>query len=213
MRELGIGLVVGLIVGAAAVQVLKRADLATAGLYPVASLAVAALAYGGADTLHGSGFLAVYLAGLAIGSARTIPAERTIVSFHEGLGWLAQVAMFVTLGLLVFPGQLPAVALKGTVLAIVLMVLARPVAVIAATFPFAYTWRERSILGWAGLRGAVPVVLATFPVIEHVPRSVQFFNIVFFAVLLSTIVQGSTFEPIARRLGVTRPEPVVAATG
>jgi potassium/hydrogen antiporter len=213
VRELGIGLVVGLIVGAVAVQVLKRADLATAGLYPVASLAVAALAYGGADALHGSGFLAVYLAGLAVGSARTIPSERTIVSFHEGLGWLAQVAMFVTLGLLVFPGQLPAVALKGTVLAIVLMLLARPVAVLVATLPFAYTWRERSILGWAGLRGAVPVVLATFPVIEHVPRSVQFFNIVFFAVLLSTIVQGSTFEPIARRLGVTRSEPAAALTG
>ncbi len=213
VRELGIGLVVGLIVGAVAVSVLRRADLATAGLYPVASLAVAALAYGGADTLHGSGFLAVYLAGLAVGSAKSIPSERTIVSFHEGLGWLAQVAMFVTLGLLVFPGQLPAVALKGTVLAIVLMLLARPVAVVVATLPFAYTWRERSILGWAGLRGAVPVVLATFPVIEHVPRSLQFFNIVFFAVLLSTIVQGSTFEPIARRLGLTRPEPVSAVTG
>ena len=206
VRELGIGLVVGLAVGAVAVQALKRAHLATPGLYPVASLTVAALAYGGADTLHGSGFLAVYLAGLAIGSA-TIPAERTIVSFHQGLGWLAQVAMFLTLGLLVFPGQLPDVALKGTVLAAVLVLVARPIAVAVATLPFAYSWRERSILGWAGLRGAVPVVLATFPVIEHVPRSLQFFNIVFFAVLLSTIVQGSTFEPIARRLGVTRPEP------
>ena len=212
VRELGIGLVVGLAVGAVAVQALKRVHLATPGLYPVASLTVAALAYGGADTLHGSGFLAVYLAGLAIGSA-TIPAERTIVSFHQGLAWLAQVAMFLTLGLLVFPGQLPDVALKGTVLAAVLVLVARPIAVAVATLPFAYSWRERSILGWAGLRGAVPVVLATFPVIEHVPRSLQFFNIVFFAVLLSTIVQGSTFEPIARRLGVTRPEPVGAATG
>ena len=209
VRELGIGLVVGLAVGAVAVQALKRAHLATPGLYPVASLTVAALAYGGADTLHGSGFLAVYLAGLAIGSA-TIPAERTIVGFHQGLAWLAQVAMFLTLGLLVFPGQLPDVALKGTVLAAVLVLVARPIAVAVATLPFAYTWRERSILGWAGLRGAVPVVLATFPVIEHVPRSLQFFNIVFFAVLLSTIVQGSTFEPIARRLGVTSPEPAVS---
>ena len=98
-------------------------------------------------------------------------------------------------------------------LAVVLVLVARPIAVAVATLPFAYTWRERSILGWAGLRGAVPVVLATFPVIEHVPRSLQFFNIVFFAVLLSTIVQGSTFEPIARRLGVTRPEPVGPPNG
>lgn len=211
VREIGIGLVVGGAVGALAVRLLRRAALPSAGLYPVASLTVAALAYGGADTLHGSGFLAVYLAGLAIGSAK-VPAEKTIISFHQGLGWLAQVTMFLSLGLLVFPAQLPAVALKGTVLAVVLVLVARPLAVVVATLPFAYTWPERAILGWAGLRGAVPVVLATFPVIEHVPRSLEFFNIVFFAVLVSTLVQGSTFEPIARRLGVTRPEPAVVAS-
>jgi cell volume regulation protein A len=208
VRELGVGLVVGLAVGTAAVAVLRQARLATAGLYPVASLTVAALAYGGADTLHGSGFLAVYLAGLILGSA-TIPAERTIVSFHEGLGWVAQVAMFLTLGLLVFPDQLASVAVKGTVVAIVLVVVARPVAVAVATLPFAYEWRERLILGWAGLRGAVPVVLATFPVIEHVSRSLEFFNIVFFAVLVSTVVQGSTFEALARRLRVTTSIPAL----
>jgi cell volume regulation protein A len=208
VRELGIGLVVGLVVGAAAVYTLRRARLATAGLYPVASLTIAALAYGGADTLHGSGFLAVYLAGLVVGSA-TVPAERTIVTFHQGLGWVAQVAMFLTLGLLVFPAQLSSVAVKGTVLAIVLVFLARPVAVAVATLPFAYSWRERVILGWAGLRGAVPVVLATFPVIEHVPRSLQFFNVVFFAVLVSTVLQGSTFETLARRLRLTTSEPAL----
>ena len=188
VRELAIGLAVGLLVGVAAVYVLRRIRLSTAGLYPVASLTIAALAYGGADTLHGSGFLAVYLAGLMLGSA-TIPAERTIVSFHQGLGWLAQVAMFLTLGLLVFPAQLSSVALKGTVLAIVLVVVARPVAVAVATLPFAYHWRERTLLAWAGLRGAVPVVLATFPVIEHVPHRLQLFNIVFFAVLVSTALE------------------------
>ena len=206
VRELGIGLLIGWLVGAVAVYALRRVRLATAGLYPVASLTVAALAYGGADTLHGSGFLAVYLTGLMLGSA-TIPAERTIVSFHQGLGWVAQVAMFLTLGLLVFPDQLPSVALKGTVLALVLVFVARPVAVAISTLPFAYNWRERAILGWAGLRGAVPVVLATFPVIQHVPHSVHFFNIVFFAVLVSTVVQGSTFETFARRLRVTTIEP------
>jgi cell volume regulation protein A len=210
VHQLGIGLLVGALVGSLAVHALRRARLATAGLYPVASLTVAALAYGGADTLHGSGFLAVYLAGLMVGSAN-VPAEQTIVNFHQGLGWVAQVAMFLTLGLLVFPAQLPSVALKGTVLAIVVVFLARPVAVSIATLPFAYNWRERMILGWAGLRGAVPVVLATFPVIEHVPRSLEFFNIVFFAVLVSTLVQGSTFETFARRLRLTTSEPGAAA--
>lgn len=208
VRELGIGLAVGLVVGFGAVYVLRRVRLATAGLYPVASLTVAALAYGGADTLHGSGFLAVYLVGLMVGSA-TVPAERTIVNFHEGLGWVAQVAMFLTLGLLVFPAQLPAVAVKGTVLAVVLVLVARPLAVVLSMLPFSYSWRERQILGWAGLRGAVPVVLATFPVIDHVPRSHEYFNLVFFAVLVSTLVQGSTFEGVARRLGLTTTEPAL----
>lgn len=167
---------------------------------------MAALAYGSADTLGGSGFLAVYLAGLVVGSA-TIPAERTIVSFHQGLGWVAQVAIFLTLGLLVSPERLSSVAVKGTILSIMLVFVARPVAV--ATSPFAYNWRERLLLGLAGLRGAVPVVLATFPVIEHVPHSLTFFNIVFFAVLVSTVVQGSTFETSARRLGLTTSEPAL----
>jgi cell volume regulation protein A len=131
------------------------------------------------------------------------------VSFHEGLGWVAQVAMFLTLGLLVFPAQLGSVALKGTVLALVLVFLARPAAVAIATLPFVYSWRERLILGWAGLRGAVPVVLATFAVIDRVPRSLQFFNLVFFAVLVSTVVQGSTIETLARRLRLTTSEPAL----
>jgi potassium/hydrogen antiporter len=208
VRELGIGLVVGLAVGAGAVFVLKRVRLDTAGLYPVASLGIAALAFGLADSLSGSGFLAVFLAGLILGSGR-IPAQRTIVNFHQGLGWVAQVAMFFTLGLLVFPSELGPIAVKGVALAAVLVFIARPVAVWISTLPFAYNWRERSILGWAGLRGAVPVVLATFPVIDHVPASIRFFDIVFFAVLVSTLVQGSTFEWFAGKLGLARNEPAM----
>ncbi len=208
VRELGIGLAAGALIGWFGVQALQRARLATAGLYPVASLAITALAYGAADSLHGSGFLAVYLAGLMLGSA-ILPAERTIVSFHQGLGWVAQVAMFLTLGLLVFPSRLGDVAVKGTVLALVMMFLARPAAVVVATLPFAYGWGERVILGWAGLRGAVPVVLATFPVIAGVTQSIEFFNIAFFAVLLSTLVQGSTFEALAHSLRLTTSEPAL----
>jgi cell volume regulation protein A len=202
IHQLGIGLAVGLAVGWLSVRGLQRTRLASTGLYPVASLASAALAYGLADVAHGSGFLAVYLTGLALGSSQ-IPAKRTITAFHDGLAWLAQLAMFLTLGLLIFPSELGDVAVEGTVLAIVVAVVARPLGVALATVASGYTWRERLVLGWAGLRGAVPVVLATFPVIHGIADSVKFFDIVFFAVLLSTLLQGTTFEPLARLFKVT----------
>ena len=207
-RQISIGLAVGGLVGAGTVWVLRRVRLDTGGLYPVASLAAAALAFGGADTLHGSGFLAVYLTGLALGTAG-IPAQRTVTSFHQGLAWVAQVVLFLTLGLLVFPSQLGEIALEGTLIALVVVFVARPVAVLAAT-PFGgYTVAERTILAVAGLRGAVPVVLATFPVIAGVEGSSELFNVVFFAVLISTVLQGASFEPLAERLGVTTREPAL----
>jgi potassium/hydrogen antiporter len=207
-KQLGVGVGIGAVTGWLGVEALKRVRLATAGLYPVGSLAIAAMAYGAAAALHGSGFVAVYLAGLALGSAR-IPARQTIANFHQGLGWLAQLAMFLTLGLLVFPSQLGDVAVEGTALALVLVLVARPLAVVGATLFARFSAAERLILGWAGLRGAVPVVLATFPVIAHVSESLDFFNIVFFAVVVSTLLQGTTFEPLARRLGVTADEPAL----
>jgi cell volume regulation protein A len=204
-EELGIGLAVGLAVGWLGIQGLRRARLGTAGGYPVGTIGIAALAYGAADTLGGSGFLAVYLAGLALGGA-TIPAKETVTIFHQGLAWVAQVAMFLVLGLLVFPSQLGPVALEGFVLALVLAFVARPLAAAVVTSFAGFSAAERIVLGWAGLRGAIPVVLATFPVIAGVPHSLEFFNIVFFAVLLSTLLQGATFEPLAARLGVTTSE-------
>jgi potassium/hydrogen antiporter len=206
--ELSIGAAVGVGIGWLGVQAFRRVRLATGGLYPVASLTIAALAYGLADVLHGSGFLAVYLTGLSLGGA-TIPAKRTVMAFHQGLAWVAQIALFLTLGLLVFPSQLGDVALEGSLVAAVLVFLARPLGAALATAPWGYDPREQAVVGWAGLRGAVPVVLATFPVIDHVPDSLEFFNIVFFAVLVSTLVQGTTFEPLARALGVTTTEPAL----
>ena len=206
--ELGVGAAVGIAVGWLAVQGLQRTRLDSTGLYPVASLATAAVAYGAADTLHGSGFLAVYVAGLALGSAR-IPAKRTVTVFHQGLAWVAQIAMFLALGLLVFPSQLDEVAIKGTALALVLVLVARPLATFLSTAFDRFSIADRVVLGWAGLRGAVPVVLATFPVIEGVPGSRTFLHIVFFAVVISTLLQGTTFEPLAKRLGVTTSEPAL----
>ena len=209
--ELGIGLVIGLALGWLSVQALQRTRLPSAGLYPVASLAVAALAFGAADVLHGSGFLAIYLVGLSLGSS-SIPAKRTITTFHTGLGWLAQVVMFLSLGLLVFPSDLLDVWWEGTLLALVVVLVARPVGVFAATIGMHYTVAERTVLGWAGLRGAVPVVLATFAVIAEVPDAHTYFNYAFFAVLISTLVQGATFEGLARRLGVTTDESALPAS-
>lgn len=208
VQQLTIGGAIGLGVGAAAVYAFKRARLDTAGLYPVASIATAALAYGLAETLHGSGFMSVYLAGLTLGSAR-IPARATVVTFHEGMAWVAQIALFLTLGLLVFPSTLLDYWVEGMVLALIIVFVSRPVAAFVATLPFRFSPAEQALLGWAGLRGAVPVVLATFPVLAHVPISDELFNIVFFAVVVSTIVQGVSFVPLARRLGVTTNEPAL----
>jgi cell volume regulation protein A len=206
--EIGIGLAIGVLVGVGAQRAFQSIRLATPGLYPVASLAAAALAFGAADALHGSGFLAVYLAGLMLGTGR-IPARQTIVAFHQGLAWVAQLGMFLTLGLLVFPSRLLDVALEGTILALVLAFVARPVAVAVSTAGVRMSLGDRAVLGWAGLRGGVPVVLATFPVLRGIDGGQQLFDIVFFAVVLSTLLQGGTIEPLARRLGATSDEPAL----
>jgi cell volume regulation protein A len=210
-QQLGIGLVAGTAIGWLAARAFLSVRLSSPGLYPVASLATAALAFGAADTLGGSGFLATYLAGLALGSAN-IPAKRTVTAFHEGMAWVAQLTMFLTLGLLVFPADLGDVAWRGTLLALVVVFVSRPLATALSTLGTGFSLREKGFLGWAGLRGAVPVVLALFPVIADVPQSETFFNIVFFAVLLSTILQGSTIDVVARRLGVTSDEPTRPAS-
>ena len=208
VEDMTIGLAVGLAVGFAGAELLRRSRLASGGLYPVGTLAIAAIAFGGSEVLDGSGFLAVYLAGLVLGSVQ-LPARRTVAAFHEGLSWVAQLAMFFTLGLLVFPADLDTVAFEGTVLAIVAVVIARPLAAFVATTFEHYSVGEKVILGWAGMRGAVPMVLATFPVIEGVPGSREFFNIAFFAVVLSTLVQGATIEPLSRRLRMTTTSPAL----
>ncbi len=208
VREMGIGAALGLAVGSLAVWALRNSRLASPGLYPVATLSAAGLAFGGAATLHGSGFLAAYLAGLVLGSGR-IPAKQTVTVFHQGLAWVAQIAMFLALGLLVFPSDLDNVWVEGTALALILVFVARPLPAFLAVAFDRFSAGERLVLGWAGLRGAVPVVLATFPVIDGVEHSREFFNIVFFAVVLSTLLQGTTVEWVARKLGVTTSEPAL----
>jgi len=209
LTQLPIGAVVGVAVGTAGVAAFNRASFTTQGLYPVASIATAGIAFGLADVLHGSGFLAVYLAGLTLGSAR-IPGKRTVEDFHGGVAWVSQIALFLTLGLLVFPSELDDVALDGLILAAVLLLVARPAAALLATRVGRFPVRESMLVSWAGLRGALPVVFATFPVIEGIPEADRFFNLVFFVVLISALLQGATFEPLARALGLTSSEPALS---
>jgi len=206
--KLAIGAAVGWALGRLATAALDRARLPTDGIYPVATIAIAGLAFGLAEVAHGSGFLAVYLTALALGSAR-IPARRTIVAFHEGVGWVAQIGLFILLGLLVFPSALGDVAWESLALSAVLILLARPIAAFAATVFSPLDLRERAMLGWAGLRGATPIWLATFPVVAGVGSGEELFSIVFFVVVTSTLIQGASFEPLASRLGLTTDEPAL----
>jgi cell volume regulation protein A len=206
--KLALGTAIGLALGRLATAVMNRVQLPGDGIYPVATIAIAGLAYGLAEVAHGSGLLAVYLTALALGSA-SIPARRTVVAFHEGLGWVAQISLFILLGLLVFPSDLDAVALKGLALSAALILVARPVAAIVATLFSRLNPKERLMLGWAGLRGAAPIWLATFPVVADVGGGQQIFAIVFFVVVTSTLIQGASFEPIASRLGLTTDEPAL----
>jgi cell volume regulation protein A len=207
-RQLALGLVVGVVLGAAAMWVFARLPHSIGAFAPVASVATAAVTFGLADVIHGSGFLAVYLVGLAVGSTPSRYRSQ-LVAFHEGLAFLAQVAMFIVLGLLVFPSDLAPVALPGLALAFLLILVIRPAAVWIATAFSNFTHRERALLGWAGLRGAVPIVLATFVLSSQVGEAETIFNAVFFVVVVSTLVQGTTLEWVAERLDHVDPRPSV----
>ena len=206
--KLALGLALGLAIGFAARWCFRHLDLPSPGLYPVASIATAALAYGVPELLHGSGFLSVYIAALILGTG-PVPAHPTTVAFHQGLAWVAQISLFALLGLLVFPSGLGDVAVEGLALSAALMFVARPAAAFIASALSPFDSRERLMLGWAGLRGAIPIWLATFPVIAGIDDGQLIFNAIFFVVVTSTLIQGATFEPLARRLGLTSTEPAL----
>jgi cell volume regulation protein A len=205
---LSFGAALGLAIGWLARRAIGWVSLPTEGLYPVATMATAAISYGIAEVLGGSGFLAVYVVALVLGTG-TLPARRTVVAFHQGLSWLVQISLFFVLGLLVFPSQLWDIAPEGLLLSVVLILLARPLATMIVTLPTRLNVRERTMLSWAGLRGAIPIWLATFPVLAGVAEAHLIFNVVFFVVVTSTLLQGATIEPLARRLGLTTDEPAL----
>lgn len=198
------GAVVGLAVGFATVWLVNRIDLDSAGLYPVLVTACGLLAFGLAAALGGSGFLAIYLAGIVIGNS-SIVFQRGVLLFHDADAWMAQIVMFVVLGLLSFPSRLAAVAGEGLLIAAILVLVARPLSVAVSLLPFGFSRRELAFLSWGGLKGAVPITLATFPFLFNLPGAELLFNVVFFVVLVSASVQGWTMPLVARRLGLQLP--------
>jgi cell volume regulation protein A len=199
--ELAVGTVVGLALGRVGVLGLRRIALPSSGLYPIAVMALAAGAFGAAATLHGSGFLATYLCCLVLGNAR-LPHSAAVRGFAEGSGWIAQIGLFVLLGLLADPARLPAHMVAAIVVGLVLLLVARPVSLLATVSWFRVPWREQAFLSWAGLRGAVPIVLATIPLSAGVRDAEQIFDLVFVLVVVFTAVQGPTLPGVARFLGV-----------
>jgi cell volume regulation protein A len=201
--QLVVGAVIGFLGGVLIVQVVNRTDF-EAALYPIVVTALALATYAAAGLAWGSGFLAVYVAGLVAGNAR-IRHATALRRFQEGTTWLSQIAMFLTLGLLATPSEFPAVALSAMALAAFLILVARPAAVWLCLMPFRFSRHETAFVSWVGLRGAVSILLAIVPVMAGVPGGRMMFNIAFVVVLASLLVQGWTIAPMARFLGLVVP--------
>jgi cell volume regulation protein A len=199
--ELLVGLAVGLAIGWAGQVTLGRLALPSAGLYPLATVGLVLLSFGAAGVLHGSGFLAVYVAGLVVGSAR-LPHRRAVLGFATSLALLAELGLFVLLGLLVSPSRLLDALPTALVVGAAALLVARPLAVLLSTTPFRVSLREQAFLAWAGLRGAVPIVLAIVPVTQHVPGGTRVLDVVFVLVVVYTLLQAPTLPYVGRRLGV-----------
>jgi cell volume regulation protein A len=202
--ELVVGALIGLVLGIAGAAGLRRAALPAAGLYPLAVVGLTVLAYATGSVAHGSGFLAVYVAGVVLGNSG-IPHRQSVLGFADGLAWLAQIGLFVLLGLLASPARLPAAVLPALLVGTALVLIARPLSVVLSVSWFRVGWRDQALLSWAGLRGAVPIVLATIPLSLGVEGATTLFDVIFVLVVVFTVAQGSTLAPIARALRVTAP--------
>lgn len=204
--QLTVGVLGGAAVGMAGRGLLRVIRLPAAGLYPVVTVAIAFAAFGFTTLLGGSGFLAVYLAAMTIAWG-PLPYRAGIRRVHDALAWLSQTLMFLMLGLLVFPSRLWPMAATGLGLGLALAFVARPLAVLVTMLPFGATWQERVFVAWVGLRGAVPIILAAYPVLRGVPHAEEVFHLVFFVVLVNGILPGATVGVLARRWGLVEPTP------
>ena len=204
VMQMTLGALLGYSMGHAMTWLINHARLEQEGLYAVLSLALALFTYGLTTSVGGNGFLAVYLAGLVLANS-DVSHREVLRRFHDGQAWLMQILMFLTLGLQVFPSRIVPIIGTGLVLSLFLMFVARPVSVFLALVASDLTAKEKLLIAWGGLRGAVPIILATFPMIAGVPKAETIFNLVFFIVLTSVLLQGTTLSRIARWLGVSAP--------
>ena len=206
LREIAIGAAIGVAIGGGARWLLARTRLPASGLYSVMTLATALLAFSLPTLLHGSGFLGVYVAALALGAGR-VPYGTALRRIHDSLAWLGQVVMFLVLGMLVYPSKLVEAAWIGTIVGLALTFVARPVMVALCLMPLRFPRNDVLYVGWVGLRGAVPIILATFPVLAGAPGAARLFNIVFFIVVLNAFLPGTTVPWLTRRLELESQEP------
>ncbi|MBC2772317.1 potassium/proton antiporter [Rhizobium sp. AQ_MP] len=208
VEQMGIGLIFGLLGGLCIVFILRRLQIEQ-GLAPIFMLALALMIFAFTGMIGGSGFLAVYVAGIYAGS-RKLPANVAIKRFQDGMTWLAQIIMFLVLGLLATPSQFPEILLPGVLLALFLVFIARPIAVWLCLLPFDFTQRETGFIAWVGLRGAVSILLGIVPVIGTMENGEVFFNTAFIVVMISLVLQGWTIKPLAKRLGLIIPPRIGA---
>nr|WP_302578084.1 potassium/proton antiporter [Methanobrevibacter arboriphilus] len=204
LKSLILGAVFGVISGKLSVKLFENVNLDVKGLYPVLLVALAVLTFSISEIVGANGFLAVYIAGIMIGNAKMIKdaklSNETNTTFFEGLAWLMQVIMFLVLGLFIFPNQLLETAGISIVIAIALMFISRPIAVFASLIPFKVSLKEKVFLSWTGIKGAVPIVFATYPLVAGIPEAYTIFNVVFFITIISVILQGGTIKFVARKL-------------
>ncbi len=205
LKGMSLGALMGFVIGRLTVRVINRVDLFVEGLYPVLTIAMMFFSYSLTEFIGGNGFLAIYISGLTLGNSNFIH-KRSLLKFYDGFAWLMQILMFLTLGLLVFPKQMVPIIGIGLLISVFLMLIVRPLAVFLCLWPFKMYYKDLMFISWVGLKGAVPIIFATYPMVEKVPNANMIFNIVFFITLTSLLLQGTTLFHVAKWLKLTIPE-------
>ncbi len=210
-KQMLIGAALGFLFAKASIFLINRITLVFEGLYPVLVIALMFITYSATDFLYGNGFLAVYICAVYLGNKDFIH-KKTILKMFDAMAWLMQIILFLTLGLLVFPSHVLPVAGIGLIVSLFLILVARPIGVFLSLLPFRIKFRKKIYISWVGLRGAVPIVFATFPLIAGIEKSDMIFNIVFFVSVTSVLIQGSSLSTMAKWLKVAIPEKAKART-